>query len=414
MKKLTLLVAIFALSFTLGACQPRVEEEPLECEEGYHEEDGECVEDTVECEVGYHEEAGTCVYDGNVRLGVIGPLTGDYALYGESVRNGAALAVKELNENGGVLGRTVELFAEDSQGASDIGVNAYNKLVTQDEIHALIGGTFSGVTLAVKPLAVQDGIPVFSPTATNPDVTLDAANVFRACYTDSYQGEVAAVFSNADLGATKAAILYNQADPYSTGLKEAFEAKFAELGTVVSVEAYNSGDSDYSAQLTAIAASGAEVVFVPGYVAEVGAILTQVAEVAALDGIPFVGGDGWDSIEADYADVADGHYFANHYAKSDEAAVVQDFVAAYEAEYGSSPNALAALAYDAVKAMAAAMEEAGTTNSADVVAALQAIDFTEAVTGAIKFDENGDPIKAISMIRLDNGAHVLESKVSAE
>ena len=373
MKKITLFLFIFAFAFTLAGCQQEEE---------------------------------------TVRIGVIGPLTGDYALYGESVRDGAQLAVDELNAAGGVLGMTVELFAEDSEGQSDKGVNAYNKLRDKDDIHALIGGTFSGVTLAIKPLAVADGLPVLSPTATNPDVTLDAANVFRACYTDAYQGEVAAVFSFNTLGATKAAILYNQADPYSTGLKEAFEAKFAALGEVVTVEAYNSGDSDYSAQLTAIEASGAEVVFVPGYVAEVGAILTQ-ADTAGLD-LPFVGGDGWDSIEADYADVAEGHYFANHYAKSDTAAVVQDFVTAYEAEFGSSPNALAALAYDAVKAMAAAMEAAGTTDSAEVVAALETLEFTDAVTGAIKFDENGDPIKAISMIQLVSGEHSLVEKVAAE
>ena len=273
----------------------------------------------------------------SVRLGVIGPLTGDYSLYGTAVRDGAQLAVDEINAAGGVLGRDLELFAYDSQGDPTLGVNAYNKLVTDDEIHALIGGTFSGVTLAVKELAVQDNIPVLSPTATNPLVTADAPNVFRACYTDSYQGKVAAVFADETLGLDNVAVLYNRDDAYSEGLANAFKDEFALRGTVVADLTFGASDDDYSSLLTTIQTSGAQAVFLPTYVAEAGAILSQ-ADSLGLD-IPFIGGDGWDGIEQDYADVAEGSYFGNHYAKSDPAQGVQDFVSNYEAAYGESPNA---------------------------------------------------------------------------
>lgn len=344
--------------------------------------------------------------DSEVKFGVIGPLTGDYAFYGSEVENGAKLAAEEIGE---VLGNPLTIIAYDSKGDPTEGVNAYNRLSQEDGIHALIGGTFSGVTLAVKDLAISDGIPVLSPTATNPTVTLDADNVFRACYTDAYQGAVAGVFAVETLGLDKAAILYNKDDAYSEGLADGFKSAFT--GTIVEDLAFSAGDKDYSAQLTTISLSDAEFVFVPTYVAEVGAILTQAAAMG-LD-VPFIGGDGWDGIEGEYADVAEGHYFGNHYAKSDPDPVVQSFVEAYEAAYGSSPSALAALAYDAVYTMAAAMEAAGTTDSADVVAALQAIEQTGLVAGTIAFDANGDPLKAVTMIQVIDGEHVVVDKISA-
>ena len=350
--------------------------------------------------------------DNTVRLGVIGPLTGEYSLYGTAVRDGAQLAVDELNAAGGILGKDVELFAYDSKGDPVEGVNAYNRLLDEDEIHALVGGTFSGVTLAIKELAVEDGLPILTPTATNPNVTLDAPNVFRACYTDSYQGSVAAVFADEELEVDKVAVMYNRDDAYSQGLADAFKDEFENRGTVVEDLQFGAQDDDYSALLDTLAASDAEAVFLPAYVAEVGAILTQAA-AKGID-IPFIGGDGWDSIEQDYADVAEGHYFGNHYAKTDDAQVVQDFVANYTAEFGEAPNALAALAYDAVYALASAFEDAGSTDAAELVAALEDLEFADAVTGSIKFDANGDPIKAVTMIQVLSGEHSVVTKVEAE
>ena len=343
--------------------------------------------------------------DETIKFGVIGPTTGEYSMYGLATAQGAQLAADEI---GTVLGKTLELISYDSKGDAAEGVNAYNRLTQEDGIHALIGGTFSGVTLAIKDLAIIDGLPVLSPTATNPEVTLEAANVFRACYTDSYQGAVAGIFAYDTLGLGKGAILYNKDDAYSEGLAVGFKSAFK--GEIVSEEAWSAGDKDFSALLSNIGATDAEFLFVPGYVAEVGAILTQAKDLG-LD-IPIIGGDGWDGVEADYAEAAEGHYFGNHYAKSDPDPAVQAFVKNYTDTFGESPNALAALAYDAVYAMVAAMEAAGSTDSAEVVAALQSLELGGLVAGDLKFDKNGDPVKAVTMIQLINGEHVVIDKVS--
>ncbi len=374
MKKLALLFLVLSFGLTLGACNAA---------------------------------------DDTVKFGVIGPLTGDYSMYGLAVENGAKLAAAEINAAGGVLGKELEIIAYDSKGDPVEGVNAYNRLIQEDEVDAIVGGTFSGVTLAFKDLAVADGVPVLSPTATHPDVTLDADNIFRACYTDSYQGTVAAVFAMENLEADKAAIYYNVDDAYSEGLAMAFKDAYVAAGKTVDEYTFTAGTDDYSATLTTIKNGGYDAVFVPAYVAEVGAILTQ-ADSLDFGDTAFIGGDGWDGIEADYAAVAEGYYFGNHYAKTDPAENVQAFVTNYEETYGESPNALAALGYDAVYAMAAAMEAAESTDFADVVAALATLEYNDAVTGAIKFDENGDPVKAITIIQVVNGEHVVVEKVQGE
>lgn len=341
-----------------------------------------------------------------IKLGTLGPLTGDYSFYGESTRDGAMLAAKEINAAGGIDGKMIEIVAYDTKGDPAEGVNAYNRLRDQDQITALIGGTFSGVTLAVKDLAVIDNMPVLSPTATHADVTVDAPNVFRACYTDSIQGQIGAVFAKDELEATTAAVLYNKDDAYSEGVAEAFIAEFGD--GVILKEAYGATDDDYSAILSKVKEAAPDVIYLPDYIATVGVVLTQMDSLG-LD-IPVIGPDGWDGIEADYADVAAGNFFTNHYAKDDEAAVVQDFMGAYTAEYSSEPNALSALGYDAVYMMAAAIEEGGTEKQA-IIDALAATDF-DGVTGHVTFDETGNPNKSISIITIEDGAQKLVTKVS--
>ncbi len=355
--------------------------------------------------------AGCGSSSNTLKLGTIGPLTGDYSLYGVSVRDGAQLAVDELNAAGGVLDMDVELFSYDSKGDTVEGVNAYNRLRDVDEVNALIGATFSGVTSAIKELAVEDGMPVFTPTATKADITLGASNVFRACYSDDFQGQMAAKFADESLEASTAAVIYNRDDAYSEGLAQAFITEWEKRGTVIVTETFGNGDDDYSVILDSVKASNADVVFLPGYVTEVGAILTQ-ADTKGLE-MPFIGGDGWDSLEEKYATVAEGNYFGNHYAKTDDSELVQDFVSSYTEKYGSAPNALAALAYDAVYAAAEAYEAAGSVEAEDFIAALSKLDFT-GVTGHVSFDENGDPIKAVTMIQIVDGKHVVITKLEEE
>jgi len=346
-----------------------------------------------------------------IKLGTIGPLTGDYSMYGTATEEGAKLAAKEINAAGGIDGKNIEIVSYDSKGDKTEAVNAYNRMRDSDGVVGVLGATFSGTTLAIKEIAVGDNMPVLTPTATNGDVTLNAPNVFRACYTDPYQGATAAVFSADNLGAKKAAVLYNIEDPYSEGLAVAFNDKFSEYGTVTNYEGYTKNDADFKAVLTKINNESPDVLFVPDYIAKVGVILSQIKELG-MD-VAVIGGDGWDGIEADYKDVAEGTYFANHYAKTDETQIVQNFIDAYTEEFGKAPNALAALAYDATYIMAEAIDRADSTESKAMIEELGKTD-RDAVTGHITFDANGDPLKSISIIKIVDGEHELVAKVMGE
>lgn len=346
-----------------------------------------------------------------IKIGVIGPMTGDNSMYGTSVREGAMLAAKEINAAGGVDGKKVEIIAYDSKGDKTEAVNAYNRLRDQDGIVALVGATFSGETLSIKEIAIGDNMPMLTPTATHKDVTLNASNIFRACYTDPYQGSTAAVFAMENLGAKKAAVLYNIEDPYSEGLAIAFRDKFSSAGTVTNYEGYTAKDADFRAVLTKIAAQDPEVIFLPDYIAKIGVILSQIRELG-LDMIP-ISGDGSDGIEGDYADVAEGMYYANHYSKSDESKLVQNFISNYDKEYGVQPNALAALGYDATFIMLQAIDRAGSFDPDKIIAELSKTD-EDYVTGHITFDKNGEPLKSISVIKVSGGKQVLVDKVLSD
>lgn len=359
------------------------------------------------CSGGDAKEEATDV----IKLGVIAPLTGEISQYGIGVNNAALLAAKEINDAGGIDGKMVEIVSYDSKADKTEAINAYNKLRDQDKITALVGCTISGTTLSVKEIAIGDGIPVLTPTATNLEVTLNAPNIFRACFTDPYQGETASIFASEELGAKKAAVMYNVESAYSEGIAEAFKEKYSSLGEVTNFEGYAGTDTDFRTILTKIADKKPDVLFIPEYYAKVGVILTQVKELG-LD-VVCIGVDGWDGIEADYADVAEGHYFVNHYSKTDPADIVQNFITEYEAAYETSPNALAALGYDATKIMAEAIKNASSSEAADIVESLANIS-TDGVTGHITFDENGDPTKSISVIQIVDGKHSLAAKVSAE
>jgi len=346
-----------------------------------------------------------------IKIGVLSGTTGGAAVHGVPVKQAAELAAEEINAAGGIDGKEIEIIAYDTKGDATEGVNAYNKLVNQDEVAAIIGGTYSGVTLGFKDLAIADNMPVLSPTATNTEVTLDAPNVFRACYTDDYQGAVVAQFAIDTLGTDTLGILYNKDDAYSEGLANGFEAAATEAGVTVVKEAYAAEDKDYSTQLDKLAAAGIDALFVPHYPDTVGPILAQVAS-KNLDFV-CLGGDGWDGIQGEYAAEAEGFYFANHYAADNEAAVVQNFIAAYEEKFGETPNALGALSYDAVYLMASAIETAGSTDADAIISALSGTTL-EGVTGNISFDADGNPIKGVMIIQVVDGELTFFAEASAK
>ncbi len=344
-------------------------------------------------------------------LGFMGPLTGDLSIYGETAREGIDLALAEINAAGGVLNKKLVLIPYDTKGDKTEAINAYNRLRDNDKMVALLGGIISGDTLAVKEIAIKDGMPVITPTGTHLDITLNAPNIFRICFTDPYQGETAAVFAANNLDAKEVAILYNTTDAYSEGLASAFEGKFAQFGEVINKEGYSQNDSDFRSVLTKIAANNPDALYLPEYYSKAGQILTQIKELGL--NIPVIGPDGFDGIEEDYSNVAEGHYFTNHFAKTDEAEVVQNFIVNYTKQWGKSPTALAALGYDSAYIMAKAIESAGSTDSKALVDAIGKSQI-DGVTGNIVFDKNGDPQKSISVIQIIDGLHVLSDKVAVE
>ena len=341
-----------------------------------------------------------------VKIGAIAPLTGTLATYGESTTNGVKLAVEEINAAGGVLGgRPLEVTYLDDKADSTEGANAFNKLVA-DGSKAIIGSVTSGVTAGLATLADSEGMLLLTATATADTVTDGTTSVFRACFRDSYQGEVGAKIA-VDLGVKKVAILYASGDAYSAGLYEAFKKAAPELGLeIVATESSSStSDTDYSTQLTNIVASGAEMIFAPYYYDSIGPYIVPQARAAGFTG-SFVGADGWDGTQNTMVEdktLYNNCYFTNHYAPDDPSEVVQGFVKTYIDTYGeASLTALAALGYDSAKMLAQAINAAGTDDTDAIIKAMTGMSF-EGVTGSFTLDETGTPIKKCAVLQYKDG-----------
>jgi len=331
-------------------------------------------------------------------------MTGSEATFGQSTDNGIRLAIKEVNAAGGVKGKTIELKTYDDQGKSQEAGTAVTRLITSDKVVAVLGEVASSLSLAGGRVAQQYGVPMISPSSTNPTVTQIGDMVFRVCFLDPFQGWVAAKFSREHLKAQKAAILYDQGQAYSKGLMDAFDKAFKEMGgTVTTVQAYNGGDQDFSAQLTTIRQTAPDVIFVPGYYTDAGNISIQVRKLGLT--APLLGGDGWDSVKL--AEIGgssiEGSYFTNHYSHQNPAPEVQNFVAKYKTDYGQIPDGLAALGYDAARLLFDAMNRAPSLAGKDLAAAIAATKDFAGVTGKITIDAERNAKKAAVVLEMKNG-----------
>ena len=347
-----------------------------------------------------------------IKIGGMAPLTGALAIYGVTTTNGAELAVKEINENGGVLGKKIEYVMLDTKGDSTEAVMAYNKLV-DEKVAGIIGEVTSKPTLAVAEVAVQDNMPLITPTGTQVDITEAGPNVFRVCFTNPYQGKVLAITSKERLGADTVAVMLNNSSDYSDGIAKAFIEESEKLGMrVMGVEGYSDGDKDFRPQLTKLAAMNPDVILIPEYYEQAALIATQAREVGVKS--IFVGSDGWDGIaktldKSAYAAI-ENSYFTNHFSMEDQSEKIQNFLKDYREAYKEDPSAFSALGYDAVYMMKTAIEKAGTTDKQKVVDALKGIEY-DGVTGYLTFDDHNNPVKAVTVLKIENGKYVFDSKV---
>lgn len=347
---------------------------------------------------------------GTIKVAILAPLSGSVPTFGVSTRDGALLAIKEWNAKGGVLGKQIEPVVADSQCEADPGVNAANKVIDQDKVHYIIGEVCSKSSIPISEVANAKKVLQISPTSTNEKVTLDNNGkvkpyTFRACFIDPFQGLVMAKFA-LEKGYKTAFIMFDQGNDYVRGLAEAFEKSYTEGGgQVVGKETYTSQDTDFSAILTKVAESKAEVLYLPDYYNIVNLVGAQAKDkgVTAV----MMGGDGWDSADLDVK-AADGGFYSNHYDPGDTRPIVQDFIKRYGQEYKDDkgqpkvPDALATLAYDATNLLLNAIKNAGADDPDKVKDALAAIKL-DAVSGTITFDANHNPIKSAAVIGVKDG-----------
>ncbi|NLT58230.1 MAG: ABC transporter substrate-binding protein [Clostridiales bacterium] len=360
--------------------------------------------------------------EGPILIGHAVALTGGSALWGQSEKNALEMEIKEINAAGGVLGRELKLIAYDTKADQAEAVNVANRLVA-DGVVAVIGPAQSGVGIAASAIFEDAGIPMIATTATNEKLTVPEGSdeplqyIFRTCFIDPYQGDVAATFALKDLGLTKAGILKDVGSDYSTYLASYFESTFkAGGGTIVANESFRTEELEYKAQLSKIKEAGAELLFIPTMQKEAGLAMKQARELG-MDCV-FLGGDGWASVELVElgGEATEGAYFVNIASLADP--TIADWVESYRAAYGRDPvmpNPV--LAVDGLRVVAAAIEAVGGTEDRAAIAEWIAnCKDVPVLTGTLTFDPaTHNPVgKAAVIERVEDGQFVFYQNISAK
>jgi branched-chain amino acid transport system substrate-binding protein len=339
-----------------------------------------------------------------ILIGEYGSLTGGTATFGQSTHHGIMIATEEINNQGGLLGKKVKIVTEDDQSKPEEAKTAVLKLIKQNQAIAILGEVASSRSLAAAPECQKAKVPMISPASTNPKVTEVGDYIFRACFVDTFQGEAMAKFAFNNLKVRKVAILKDIKNDYSVGLAEFFEKTFKQLGgEIIATESYSEGDIEFRAQLTSIKAKSPEAVYVPGYYTEVGLISRQARELGIT--VPMLGGDGWDSpktLEIGGSTV-NNCYFTNHYAADDPNPLVQGFIEKYKKNYGTVPDAMAVLGYDAANILFDAIKRAGSADSSKIRDALADTKKFPGVSGEITIDKNRNAEKRIVILKIEEG-----------
>ncbi|MBM3240156.1 ABC transporter substrate-binding protein [Candidatus Poribacteria bacterium] len=323
---------------------------------------------------------------------------------------GAQLAVTQINLEGGILGLPLELVARNDQDNTEFSEELAEELITKDGVVALAGPNYSRHAVNVGPVAQRSEVPLVTTTATNPSVTEAGDYVFMAAFTDDFQGKVMARFARDTLRAPTAALMTQAGDVYSEGLSNIFAENFSDLGgTIVAREVYHAGDTDFTSQLTAIAAQAPSVIFMPGFVPEVPLAIRQARTIPQpnASGITatFLGGDGWDEPDLLSGDsqALDGSYFSNLFSPETQDPDAQAFVRAYRSMFGIAPTGSAAMGYDALKLIATAMRRAGSFDKTALRAQLAATQEYKGATTLLSYDADRHPTKSAVILKIQNG-----------
>ncbi len=342
--------------------------------------------------------------DDVIWLGEVGSLTGSEAAFGISTQRGIELALNEVNAAGGVKGKKVMVRVYDNQSKPEEAASAVTRLITQDKVKLILGEVASSNSLAMAPKAQQAKVPMITPSSTNPSVTEVGDYIFRVCFIDPFQGFVMAKFARENLKFGRVAILEDMKSAYSKGLTEVFDRKFTELGgKIVAKEAYSKGDTDFRAQLTALKRAKPEAIYIPGYYSDVGIIARQARELSLK--VTLLGSDGWDSDKLFElgGSAIEGAYVSNHYSAEDPSPRVQNFIKAYKTAYGSVPDSLAALGYDAAKVAIDAMKRAPDLSGPALRDALAQTKDFPGVAGTISIDEKRNAVKPAVVLQVADG-----------
>lgn len=339
--------------------------------------------------------------ENEILLGSYSSNTGATATFGQFQLRGTEMAIEEINAAGGIKGKKIKHINYDNKSDNDETLAVVNRLISQDNVVAILGEATSGRSKIGGQVAQQHKVPMLTSSATNPEVTKIGNYIFRACFIDPFQGTVMAKFMTENLKLKKAAILRDTKNDYSVGLSDIFAEKLKAAGGEIIVDiAYQEGDIDFKSQLTAIKAKNVEAIFVPGYYNEVALIAKQAKELGMKQ--PLLGGDGWSSpkLYEIAKDAINGNYFSNHYTTESKDPKTINFVKAFKAKYNEDADVMAALAYDAVYLMAEAIKNTKEITSDNIRDELAKIKDFHGVTGKMSMNENRDAVKSAVVVQV--------------
>ena len=350
--------------------------------------------------------AGSAFSQDTIKIGEFGSLTGDNASFGISQNNGVQMAAEEINAAGGVLGKKIELIVEDNQTKQGETTTIARKLISQDHVVAVIGEVASSKSLEAAPICQASKVPQIATAATNPRVTQTGDYIFRVCFTDDFQAVVIARFVLEKLKLNKVAFMTDVKQDYSVGLSNIAKDYLTKNGaTIVKEQSYSSGDKDFRAQLTDLKAAAPDVIIITGYYPEAALIAKQARQFGIK--ATLVGGDGWDgsSLITVGGKAIEGSYFSNHFSVEDTSPLVQTFVQKYKQKYNVTPDAFAALGYDAMKLLADAITRAGAPDPEKIRAAIQDTEGFPGVSGKITIGKDRNAQKSAVIITIKDGAY---------